>query len=269
MNVLEIQQSDSVAAEGVDSTRNIGTDAAHVTTNTRKNTHMMKGKDIFGVTIIRNPRTRLVSSFLDGGGHREGMSDEEYKKMTEKWTSIKTKPRRLSNNSRTSKEDQQERKDYEILLRATDYIGHRNMIACYTKMLLGYECYSNYITRDMPFNKALLDKAVGRLRLFFFVGIFEEYETSVRLYHAVTSSATAIPFLSASIASTEWPSSPSVSTRRPHWTELRVQRATSASREVFNKVLLLTGPDPYDDVIYEEAWRLFNHTRAKYGKLLL
>ena len=86
--------------------------------------------------------------------------------------------------------------------KALDYIYHPRMIGCVTKMLLGHTCYSDILS-NQPFNLTVLSIAKQRLRQFFFVGIFEEYEESIRLFHIVANTST-----------------------KPHWTEYKKHRVT-------------------------------------------
>ena len=74
------------------------------------------------------------------------------------------------------------------------------MIGCVTKMLLGHTCYSDILSKQ-PFNSTALQMAKERLRQFVFVGIIEEYDESIRLFHIVANTST-----------------------KPHWTEYKKHR---------------------------------------------
>ena len=194
-------------------------------------------KDLIAVTILRQPKLRLISSFSDGSGHVEGMGDEDRSKMAERWSTIA--------HEKYSNLSHHEVHKIKFIKKMVDYISHPNMIGCYTKMLNGYNCYSDSLTRHKPFNSTALDIALSRLRQFFFVGIFEEYEKSIQVFHYLANVST-----------------------KPHWVEYKKLRTTKVSKNIIKTVLglplLQQFKDPYDDVVYEEAQRLFNITKNIY-----
>ena len=183
---------------------------------------------IIAVTILRNPASRIVSSFLDSA-HFEGFSEDEHSRLMKKWSSYPTGVGRMKET---------------ILRKAADYIHHPHMIGCYTKMLLGYECLSGFLSRDQPFNQTALDIALQRLRTFFFVGIFEDYEASLQLFHQVANASTV-----------------------PHWTELTKSRVSSADQGILQYIVQNISShyiDPYDDQVYDLAQNLFEQSKQKY-----
>jgi hypothetical protein len=178
---------------------------------------------MIGVAMIRDPKLRLISAFLDSM-HREGLPKEENDKLMD---AISRHP---VNRTNTEEKNQ--------FLKAADYMGHKNMIGCYTKMLNGYDCYSSFITRDSPFNRTALNLAISRLEKFYFVGIFEEYQESIQLFHAMTK------------------------VKNIHWSELHKQRFSHASSNITQQLINdIVFKDPYDDIIYEVAKRLFKASK--------
>jgi hypothetical protein len=179
---------------------------------------------MIGVAMIRNPKLRLISAFLDSM-HREGLPKEENEKLLD---AISKHPVNRTNTGENN-----------LFLTAADYMNHKNMIGCYTKMLNGYDCYSSFLTRDSPFNKTALSVAINRLRNFYFVGIFEEYEESIRLFHTMAK------------------------VQNVHWSELRKQRSSHASDNIKQRLINITiFEDPYDDILYEVAKEMFNASKA-------
>ena len=117
-----------------------------------------------------------------GTGHHDGLGEDEHAKLVEKWATY----------SRAKKD-----RKHTTVKKALDYIYHPRMIGCVTKMLLGHACASD-IFKNQPFNMTALQIANQRLRQFVFVGIFEEYDESIRLFHIVANTST-----------------------KPHWTEYK------------------------------------------------
>ncbi len=180
----------------------------------------------FTVAIFREPKSRVISAFLDGA-HHEGMDVTAYEILR---ANLSQSPGQ-SNSS--------------ILNRLRTYASHPYMIGCYTKMLLGHECVSGVLADSLAngqVDQAILEKALGVLRQLSFVGIFEQYDATLRLFHRMANSGT-----------------------EPHFIErvkARAQRqeaSTQYIKQYFQAV------DPYDDVIYAEAKRIFNLSLAAYA----
>ena len=183
--------------------------------------------NIIAVTIMRRPALRLISSFFDGGGHWNGFGEEQHAKLLKQWA--------------TYPQEETEEIKQTTVRKALEYIYHPRMIGCVTKMLLGFQCYSDYLSKQSSFNVTALHTAKQRLQQFFFVGIFEHYEESIRLFHLIANVST-----------------------KPHWTELRKQRITKVDakiRSIIMKNVTQSFVDPYDDELYALATALFSKTK--------
>lgn len=75
------------------------------------------------ITIFREPKARLVSSYLDGR-HHEGMDALDFMDLKNSMDSIR---------SDSVSEDQLQVEKFAL------YANHKNSLGCYAKMLLGYE----------------------------------------------------------------------------------------------------------------------------------
>ena len=207
---------------------------------------MNKDHAYFFVGMLRDPKSRLVSSFLDGM-HHEGMPEAEFRAMQRRWS--------LQPNPNGKGMDLVNKVKH-----ATEYANHPNMIGCYVKMLNGYMCSSSTIfphasalstngttlinddnllpipqyNRSLPLNQTAIDIALYRLRSFRFVGLFHHFNTSIRLLHRIMNNSSTLP-------------SP---------VELFPQRTTNHNMSV----LLMRDIDfydPYDTIIFAEAKKLF------------
>jgi hypothetical protein len=179
------------------------------------------------ITMLRDPRHRLISAYLDGA-HHEGMSDEGYSNLFHVMG-----PQLPDFSMANSKQH---------LKRAQVYADHGNMVGCYTKMLNGYECHSRYITRHAPFNNEALEKAVKVLNKFYFVGLMEHYNTSITILHKMLGKNTS-----------------------PHDLERSLTR--KQKRQSVKTFLLkhINYTDAYDEVIYAEAKRIFSKFAERYA----
>ena len=187
--------------------------------------------NIIAVTILRQPASRLISSFFDGGGHWEGFGDVDHAKLLKHWATYPHDEQQINQTT---------------IRKALDYIYHPRMIGCVTKMLLGYHCYSDYLSKQSSFNETALHTAKQRLKQFLFVGIFEHYEESIRLFHIIANTST-----------------------QPHWTEHRKQRVTTINPEIRSfliKNVTQSFVDPYDDELYALATERFLKTRKAYQR---
>jgi len=190
----------------------------------------------YGIIIVRDPLSRLVSSFLDGM-HTEGMPLAVVRSL---------KARQENMSSSTDPED-----PATVRRRFEDYSQHPHFIGCQVKMLNGFECASAaplvVALQDpararlapqqrfglAPFNSTLLQTAIERLRAFFFVGVFEQYPRSLALLHRA---AGGLPWTS------------------PHPLELSTYRSTD--RATAAELWRQGWSDPYDGPLHREAVRL-------------
>ncbi len=211
------------------------------------------------VGVIREPKSRIISSFLDGM-HHEGMTnDHDFKVLRKKWEVTSSDPAR---------------EEQRLVGFAQDYANHPNMVGCQVKMLNGYECYSPSLfpfadssavnlsepvdrqslripvfNRTAPLNQTAIDIALSRLRQFRFVGLFDQFNASVHLLHRVMSSGG---------------SGGSGSGTSPSPVELYQKRNSSKLLTALLSAKV-TVFDPYDSVVYAEAQRLFREQLAKFN----
>jgi hypothetical protein len=126
----------------------------------------------FGMAIVREPKSRVVSAFLDAV-HLEGFANRtHYHKLREKIQQIsanKTIPRLE-----------------RLLIEAQMYADYPGLYGHQVKMLTGEEFW-DLSKRDDPRLDKVLARAINRLSKFFFVGIFDEYARSLRLFHALAN----------------------------------------------------------------------------------
>lgn len=108
------------------------------------------------VGIFREPKHRILSSFLDSI-HFEGL------------------PRKLSNKLKNS--FQAATTPQECVINFNIYLSLPCNYGCYTKMLNGLGCHA-----DVELTEAMLKHALFVVNQFFFVGVFEKYEESIRLF---------------------------------------------------------------------------------------
>ena len=86
-----------------------------------------------------------------------------------------------------------------------------------------------------PFNATLLSVAISRLSRFFFVGVFDQYERSLRVLHTLAGRNTT-----------------------PHALELTRYRSTPSeeAKKLLRHMRTRGFEDPYDQALYREAVRL-------------
>lgn len=114
------------------------------------------------VAVVRQPLARVMSSFLDGN-HHEGMSPGA-------WAALDGEMK-VNADSKCARRDSACRDValFEIYARNPD------MAACQTKMIGGHACSSPV---EGSIN-GLLEESTRRLRLFFFVGLFEDWDNMI------------------------------------------------------------------------------------------
>ena len=66
------------------------------------------------------------------------------------------------------------------------YVYHRDFYGHQVKMLLGLP-HLDLSVYNATLLHEVVDKAVDRLRRFFFVGVFEEYARSLHLFHTLAN----------------------------------------------------------------------------------
>ena len=207
------------------------------------------------VTILRDPESRMISSYCDGI-HEEGLPKEEV-------AALKSHLIYSVNNEEGCIKN--------FLIYSNFHANH----GCYTKMLNGFPC-----SADVNVTKKMTETALDNLRKFRFVGIFEEYAESVDLFLKIIS-----PFMEQSTILANQPDdadgdndnnenddgnsgdipaglSPPLPieleqvrmTTHPCLTHLR----TAAAKSLFKF------KDQYDSVIYKEAKAIYSRLRESY-----
>lgn len=125
-----------------------------------------------GIMVVREPKSRLISAFLDGV-HTEGFTNRteayEMRVLLHKMDQNKSVPY------------------YERLLtRGQIYADHRSQVGHQVKMLTGGLALDLSVKNDEVM-KDLIDRAVKRMREFYFVGLFDQYARSLRLFHELAN----------------------------------------------------------------------------------
>lgn len=177
------------------------------------------------VLMLREPRARVVSGYLDGL-HAEGQPDEENRAAVWRNTSLSTAER----------------------VRA--YASHPSMKGCQTKMLLGLQCCSSQIVTP-----AMQATAERRIAHALFIGVFERYAESIALFHATMRRNTAphaLELIQGRSFLDELPAD--ASTRTKGENEINATRTQERS-EAFQA--LADYSDPVDEELYATATRLF------------
>ena len=66
------------------------------------------------------------------------------------------------------------------------YADHPELIGIQVKQLLGGKMI-DFSDKDDPKLEGYVDLAIDRLKQFFFVGVFDEYVRSIKLFHALAN----------------------------------------------------------------------------------
>ena len=129
-------------------------------------------KQEMGMTIVREPKSRVISAYLDNV-HKEGFHRFDY------WN-LRVKLDAIDKNTSISAEE----KDIEKCL---VYTSHPLLKGLQIKLLTGGGVVDFTKTDDVPMLEKLLSQAIDRLRQFFFVGVFDEYIRSMKLFHELAN----------------------------------------------------------------------------------
>ena len=125
-----------------------------------------------GIIIVREPKGRLISSFLDGV-HLEGFTDRAAA------YALRGLFHEMDLNKTMGRQER-------LLIQAQMYADQKVLYGHQVKMLLG-GFNMDLSVRNETIMVQLVDRAVQRLREFFFVGVFEEYKRSLNLLHALAN----------------------------------------------------------------------------------
>lgn len=129
-------------------------------------------QDKMGIIFIREPKARLISSFLDGV-HLEGFTNRTAAYELRGLFHLMDLNKTMHHHER-------------LLIQAQMYANQNVLYGHQVKMLLG-TFNMDLSVRNETIMVQLVDRAVQRLREFFFVGIFEDYARSLRLLHALAN----------------------------------------------------------------------------------
>ena len=127
---------------------------------------------LMGMVVIREPKGRVISALLDGV-HIEGIRDIAHA------IELRKTILEVDRNSSLTKE-------LKLIRKAEMYVYHRDLYGHQVKMLLGLPHLDLSVYNETLLHE-VVDKAVDRLRRFFFVGVFEEYVRSLHLFHALAN----------------------------------------------------------------------------------
>ena len=118
------------------------------------------------VTILREPRSRLISSYGDAE-HHEGMSVAYWKQLQRK------------QRYETDEECHHLNKTCAALVNARVYLNEPANHGCAVKTLNGIPCHKE----NVSLTEAHLKLAKTRLKNFYFVGLQEEWDQSIFIFH--------------------------------------------------------------------------------------
>ena len=178
-----------------------------------------------GVIVVREPKSRIISSFLDWPVHHEGMLAKTWEALSRAIAKASVPGLAHAKHPRSGK-----RKLWgNSVETAAVYTSHPAMRGCVTKTLLGYACYSTHALTD-----AQVAQAVKRLRSFRFVGIMEDWNEMIIDYMHFSSHGI----------------SPDSAVMTKHRATGDHQLAATISKG------LSSYRDPFDDRIYAEAKKI-------------
>ena len=179
------------------------------------------------LTILREPKSRLISAFLDSY-HHEGMTETEFEDLKKRMfpTPIEIDPDNFFAELDTVK---------KFIYAANVYANESAFIGCQSKMIMGYQCGdTTFILLREPLDQKFIEDVRKRVRSFFFVGLFEEYDRTVKLFHVIGNTTTV-----------------------PNVVEYLKLRTSDNRKTKLLKKQLKHYHDPYDSILYEEAKKNF------------
>jgi hypothetical protein len=125
-----------------------------------------------GMVIIREPKSRIISALLDGV-HLEGFVN-------------RSQGYELRNIFTAMDKDKETPHQHKLLKKAQLYTYHPNLYGHQVKMLLG-EMTVDLSKKTDALYPSIVERALERLRHFYFVGIFDQYVRSLHLFHALAN----------------------------------------------------------------------------------
>ena len=131
-------------------------------------------KQEMGLAIIREPKSRVISAYLDGI-HVEGFHNRlEHTALKRRILNITTASHNMS--SMETK-----------LLQCQMYANYKFLLGFQVKMLVGGKVVDFTSKGNIPALERTVDQAIDKLKQFFFVGVFDEYIRSMKLFHALAN----------------------------------------------------------------------------------
>lgn len=184
------------------------------------------------ITFLREPKSRLISAFLDAS-HHEGMDSKDFLILKEK----------MYPTAESEDTDSVER----LVHAARLYAQEPAFLGCQTKMVLGYQCGDTKFILPRVINQTIISEAVDRLRQFYFVGIFEQYSLSVHLFYRMIAKKNG-----------------NDTTLVPSILEILPTRKGDHTKASIVDKYLANYTDPYDSILYKEGLKLFNDRIDKF-----
>lgn len=224
------------------------------------------------ITILRNPKKRLISSFCDFM-HFEGMKKLEgnlirynlYKKLN----LILYDNNVINNNNMTLLNNNYINNNFKFNnIIINEYITNiennyklcqvvfdyyisffPNNYGCYTKMLNGYGCYSNN-----TINANMVNIANHLLNDFAFVGILEEYNKSLKLFYKLNEDKILLPPLDIE----------TLKIRQRNSNFCRPLKYVNICMNTDMNIIANKYHDPYDTQVYKHARNKFRNDLIQY-----
>lgn len=127
---------------------------------------------VMGLLIVREPKSRIISAFLDGY-HLEGFVNRTLGyEMRQEFNQIDR--------------GNQSTREQKLLKKAQMYAYHHALYGHQVKMLLGLPIID--LSKPTPAHvEEVVALAVQRMKQYFFVGIFDEYARSLRVFHELAN----------------------------------------------------------------------------------
>ena len=123
------------------------------------------------VTVLRDPTSRIISSFCDGVDLHYGLSKSTKDSLNDQFNAV----------------DKWEWKRNKTLIKDNFmlYLKQPFIYGCYVRLLTGYACNDETVSHDKL--TALLPEALTVIDSFLFAGISEEYNTTLKLFYRIAA----------------------------------------------------------------------------------
>lgn len=127
---------------------------------------------LMGLLMVREPKSRIISAFLDNV-HIEGFAN-------------RTSGREMKDKLIAMDLEKDVPHEVNLLKKAQMYVHHHALYGHQVKMLLGLPVLDLSQPRTKHI-EAVVARAVDRMTNFFFVGIFDEYARSLKVFHEMAN----------------------------------------------------------------------------------